>query len=84
MDKFIIIPSDKNGMYRIKAIRNFADVKTGDIGGYVAHEGNLSHYRDCWVYGNAQVSGNVRVFGNAVETTMARVLCEELCKILTI
>ena len=37
-------------LYRIKALRDFSDVKRGDLGGYVANMGCLSHQGDCWVY----------------------------------
>ena len=52
-------------LYRIRALKDFADVKKGDIGGYVEHKGNLSQYGDCWIYDNAIVLGNARVEGNA-------------------
>lgn len=64
-------------LYRIRALRDFGDVKKGDLGGYLEKEENLSHNGTCWVYddamiwGNglvsdhAQVSGNALVCGNA-------------------
>ena len=52
-------------MYRIKALRDFGDVKTGDIGGWVEGEKNLSHDGDAQAYGNAEVSCNAEVSGNA-------------------
>jgi hypothetical protein len=52
-------------MYRIRALKDFSDVKAGDLGGFVESESNLSHNGDCWVYGNAKVYGNGEVFGNA-------------------
>ncbi len=42
-------------LYRIKALRDFADVKAGDLGGFIANESNLSHDGNCWVYDNALV-----------------------------
>lgn len=30
-------------LYRIIALKNFADVKKGDIGGFIKSENNLSH-----------------------------------------
>ena len=47
--------------FRIRALRDFGYVKTGDIGGFVESERNLSQDGDCWVSGNAQVYGNARV-----------------------
>ena len=56
--KYILIESDIPGFYQVKALRSFADVKEGDLGGYIEKESNLSHDGDAWVYGNAKVSGN--------------------------
>lgn len=58
-------------LHRIRALRDFGDVKTGDLGGFIEHEGNLSHYYTCWIYDDAQVSGKAsveyhsQVMGNA-------------------
>ena len=57
---------------RIIALKDFNNVKTGDKGGFLEKEENLSHNNDCLVSGdarvsdNAEVSGNARVSGNAV------------------
>ena len=65
------ITIDGRTLYRIEALRDFADVNKGDKGGYIESEINLSHEGNCWVSGNAWVcdkalvSGNARVFGNA-------------------
>lgn len=56
-------------LHRIKALRDFGDIRTGDIGGFIEKEENLSHDGDCWVaenacvYGGAWVDGNTKVFG---------------------
>src|SRR5690606_32655391 len=47
------------------ALRDFGDVRAGDIGGYIERETNLSHDGNAWVRDNAQVYGNARVFGDA-------------------
>jgi carbonic anhydrase/acetyltransferase-like protein (isoleucine patch superfamily) len=71
--------SDDTILYRIRALRDFGDVKAGDLGGYIAGEHNLSHDATCWVADNAQVYGsarvydNARVFGNAQVYDSARV-----------
>jgi UDP-3-O-[3-hydroxymyristoyl] glucosamine N-acyltransferase len=76
--KYKLIKSDKSGLYRIKALKDFTDVKIGDIGGYVESEDNLSHEGSCWVYndaqmfGNATMSGNAFMFGNAVMSGKAQ------------
>ena len=58
-DEFIEFDGRK--LYRIKALKDFHNVKKGKVGGYIASERNLSHEGDAWVYGNAQVSGNAQV-----------------------
>ena len=60
-------------LYRIKALKDFNDVKAGDLGGFIEKEDNLSHDGDCWVYDNACVYGNVYVFDNARVYSNARV-----------
>lgn len=42
-------------VYRIRALRDFGDVKAGDLGGYIECGQNLSHSGDCWVYDDAAV-----------------------------
>ena len=60
-----INPLSSIRLYRIEALKDFADVKKGDKGGFVESRDNLSQYGDCWVYDNATVSGNAEVYGNA-------------------
>lgn len=56
-------------LYRVKALKNFADVKRGEYGGYIQSASNLSQEGDCWVYqaacvcDNAEVSGNAKIMG---------------------
>ncbi|MCW1013160.1 polymer-forming cytoskeletal protein, partial [Streptococcus anginosus] len=42
-------------LFRIKALISFGSVEAGELGGYVAKEGNLSHEGDAWVSGDAWV-----------------------------
>ena len=59
---------------RVKALRNFDNVKKGDIGGYVDGEHNLSHEGNCWISSvDAEVSDNARIEGNAKILDYARV-----------
>ena len=66
-------------VYRIEALKNFSDVKKGDLGGWVEKETNLSQEGDCWLYGNATVLqdaavfDNAKVYGDAEITNNARV-----------
>ena len=77
--KYELIPSDREGLFRIKTLKNFNNVKKGDIGGYVESEDNLSHDGNCWIFDNAvvrdkaQVCGNAIVWGDAVVCNNARV-----------
>lgn len=55
----------EGSLFRIRALRNFADVKKGDLGGLVENERNLSQFGDCWVYDGGTVQGDAKVYGNA-------------------
>ena len=79
----IKIEDGKNiGLFRVKALKDFAGIKMGTVGGYVESEDNLSQEGECWVaddaivFGNARVFGNAFVFGNARVYENARVYCE--------
>ena len=52
-------------LYHIEALKDFDDVKKGDMGGYVQSENNLSQEGNCWIYDNAVVYDNAQVCGNA-------------------
>lgn len=52
-------------VHRIRALRDFGDVKAGDLGGWVEGEHNLSHSGNCWVYNNARVYDGARVVDDA-------------------
>lgn len=71
-DEFIEFDGRK--LYRIKALKDFHNVKKGKVGGYIASERNLSHEGEAWVYGNACVSGDAQVYGNAQVAGNAQVL----------
>lgn len=71
--KYELIPSDIEGLFRVKALKDFNDVKKGDIGGYVEGEKNLSQLDDCWIYDNAVVRDNAVVIGKAIVCGNARV-----------
>ena len=65
MDKKNTIEWEGHILYRIKALRNFGDVKKGDIGGFVESEYNLSHEGNCWIYNNAKAMDNSRIYDNS-------------------
>ena len=60
-------------LYRIRAVRDFGSVKTGEFGGYIEKEENLSHFGNAWISGDAWVYGDARVSGNAWAYGEARV-----------
>ena len=60
-------------LHRIKALKDFGDVKKGDLGGWIESEDNLSQEGLCWVYGVAKVFGNAKVYGDAMVFNNAKV-----------
>ena len=65
MKKYKTIFDEKRKLYRIEALRDFGDVKKGQLGGFIAKEENLSHEGDCWVYKDAMVFDDAHVSENA-------------------
>lgn len=59
-------------LHRIQALKTFANVNEGDLGGWVEKEGNLSQGGKCWifddamVYNNARVTDDAKLFDNAI------------------
>ena len=58
---------DFHQVYRIK------NVNTGELGGYIENEDNLSQEGNCWVHRNAIVYGRARVCDNAQIMDCAKV-----------
>lgn len=52
-------------LHRIRALRDFGDVKAGEFGGWVETEKNISHECNAWVYGDAKVYEDAEVYDNA-------------------
>lgn len=59
-------------LYRIEALKDFGDVKKGDLGGFIEYTRQLSAEGDCWVYDDACVfdgytglSGDAKVKGTS-------------------
>ena len=71
-----VIEVDDVELRRIRAVRNFGDVKAGDLGGFVQSEINLSHHGNAWVCDDAKVYGNAWVYDNAWVYGNARV-CDD-------
>lgn len=65
-DDFIIYGRREKTLYRIRALKDFDDVKKGDVGGYIESEKNLSHEGKCWIYDkDAKVYEDASILGNA-------------------
>lgn len=62
---FIVRNGAEITLHRIQALRDFGDIKAGDLGGYIESEANLSHEGNCWVFDNAKVFGSAKVGGKA-------------------
>lgn len=53
-------------IHRIRALRNFGNVKAGDLGGWLESEWNLSQEGDCWVADEAKVMDQAQVQHHAI------------------
>lgn len=63
-------------LYRIRALKDFASIKAGQLGGFVEKEGNLSQEEDCWIFDNAKVYDSALVSNNARVFEDAEVFCD--------
>lgn len=57
---------DDKVVYQIRALKDFGDIKTGDLGGWIESEENLSQSGNCWVADNAMVYDHAQVRDNAI------------------
>ena len=66
-------------LYRIRALKDFNDVKKGNIGGFVENYNVLSQYGNCWIYDNAVVEGDrLLIKDNAQIRNKAEILESEI------
>ena len=70
MKKYELIKESKTyfagrEIFRIRALKDFGNVKTGDIGGWVCSYDNLSQKGDCWIYDDAKCLDNAKMFDDA-------------------
>ena len=79
-DDFRRLDNENRKAYRIVALKDFADVKKGDLGGYVEKEENLSHEGFAWVYDDGVVFDNARVKDDATVHDRAVVCGNALIK----
>ena len=63
--KDMTIEYEGRPLYRIRALKDFSNVKKGDLGGYVESYNNLSQEGNCWIFNNAKVYDYAKVFDNA-------------------
>ena len=64
---------DGHTLHRIVALRDFGEVKKGDLGGFIEKESNLAHDWNCWIYNDAVVRDDAMVYGEARVFGEARV-----------
>jgi len=73
------ISYDNKTLYRIQALKDFADVKAGDIGGFIEHEQNLSQEGNARVFGDMKITHNnihlLKLFNTGI---ISKVLLEAL------
>ena len=66
-------------LHRIRALKDFSDVKKGELGGWVEADHNLLHEGNCWIYDDAcvmdvaTIADNATVADNAVVYEFANV-----------
>ena len=71
MKKYELIEESKTyfeerEIFRIRALKDFRNVRAGDVGGWVCSYDNLSQEGYCWIYGNAKCLDNAMVSDNAM------------------
>lgn len=52
-------------LHRIRALRDFNDVKAGELGGFIEKEKNLSHEGNCWIYDDSMAFEQSKIYDNA-------------------
>ena len=67
-------------LHRIVCVTAFANVAAGELGGWIESEKNLDQSGDAWVSGDAQVYGNALVSGDAWVSGDAQVSGNALVK----
>lgn len=69
-DEAIIV--NGHNLYRIRALKDFSNIKKGDLGGFIELDGDLCHEGNCWVgesakvYDGGYIDHHARIFGNAI------------------
>ena len=76
MKKYELVKVEDSSLYRIKTLKDFADVKAGDLRGYVESESNLSQEGSCWIYDDAVVRDKAIVIDHAIICNKA-IVCDK-------
>ena len=65
--KFTKNALDWNGykLRQIQAVRDFGNVRKGDLGGWICYDAQLSHEGDCWIGEDSRIGYGVTVDENA-------------------
>lgn len=63
----------KMRLYRIRALKDFGDVKAGELGGWVESEDNLDQEGNCWVEPDGCVYGKARIEMDAIVKPWAQI-----------
>ena len=71
----ITMEFEERTLYRVRALKNFRNVKAGDLGGWVSGKHNLSQEGDCWIYDEAKCMDNARMYHNSAMYNNA-VMCD--------
>lgn len=56
---------EERALYRIRALKNFSNIRVGELGGWVSDENNLSQSGDCWIYNNAKCMDSARMYDDS-------------------
>jgi hypothetical protein len=61
-------------LYQIRAIRDFGNVRAGDLGGWVSDDERLAHAGRCWIAQQAAAyeNGQIRNAAWAMDSTLVR------------
>ncbi|BBL53018.1 hypothetical protein MF1_02760 [Bartonella quintana] len=52
-------------LYRIKALKDFSEIKADNLGDFIEKERNLSHEDNCWVYDHTRIYENSKVYNDS-------------------
>ena len=67
--KYIILPTGSAVTCRqVLALKDFGDIRAGELGGWVEQGSNLSQEGNCWIGPSVVLTGDTRVTGNAALT----------------